>query len=310
MGHSLGFIRGNGPHILGLAQVTRRSAFDSSRESSGKVQPMTTTAARKAGRAGKAGKAGKTARRARRSRALRWPARAGLVVRGLFYLLLASLAIHVAVNATSAKQADPNGALRVVADQPLGLVVLGAAALGFAAFAIARLVAAVVALTGEERQWWDGVRACVFGDHSQGSEQSHRTFTAKLLGHAGGRVALVVIGIAVICFYGYQAYVAISGGFEDSLDDKRMPSWLQRATRVLGTGGIGARVIAWPPVGVFLIVAAVTHDAHKALGLDASLRDMSRHWWGVAVLSIVAVGLIAFALYSFLEAAYRKVADA
>lgn len=286
---------------------------------------MVTASAQRVG-----GKASRTARRtaqkARRNRALRWPARAGLIARGLFYFLLASLAIHVAVNATSAKQADPNGALRVVADQPLGLVVLSAAAAGFAAFAIARLVAAVIALTGDERKWWDGVRTIaetvaygamaaltlsfVFGDHRQGSEQSHRSFTAKLLEHAGGRVAVIAIGVAIVAFYGYQAYVAISGDFEDNLDQRRMPGWLQRAARFLGAGGIGARVVAWPPVGVFLIVAAATHDPHKALGLDATLRDMSRHWWGIAVLSVVAVGLIAFGIYSFLEAGYRKVAEA
>jgi hypothetical protein len=64
------------------------------------------------------------------------------------------------------------------------------------------------------------------------------------------------------------------------------------------------------PVGVFLVVAAVTHNANHALGLDATLRYASKHWWGIAVLSVVAVGLIAFGVYSFLEAAYRKVVRA
>jgi hypothetical protein len=64
------------------------------------------------------------------------------------------------------------------------------------------------------------------------------------------------------------------------------------------------------PVGIFLIVAGATYDSQKALGLDATLRDMAHHWWGLAVMSIVSVGLIAFGLYSFVEAAYRKVAKA
>lgn len=271
-------------------------------------------------------KAGRTVRKARRSRALRWPARSGLVARGVFYLLLASLVIRVAVDASGSRQADPNGALSVVAAQPFGLVVLGAAAVGFAAFAAARLVAACTALTGGDRNWWDGLRAgCevlaygamaalttnfVFGNRRQGSEQSHRGFAARLLDATGGRALLVAIGLAIIGFYGYQAWVAISGNFEDNLDKKKMPAPIQRFVRVLGSGGIVARVFTFIPVGVFLVVAAFTHNANRALGLDATLRAMSRHWWGLITLSIVAFGLIGFGLYSFLESAYRKVANA
>jgi hypothetical protein len=271
-------------------------------------------------------KAGHSARQASGSRALRWPARAGLAARGLFYLLLASLAIRIATDSAGSRQADPNGALQVVASKPLGLVVLSAAALGFLAFAVARLVAAVIALTDADRDRLDGLRAMgefigysamaaltatfVFGNHTEGSEQSHHTLTAKLLGMTGGRVLVVALGVAVIGFYVYQAYMAISGEFEDRLDETKTPSWLRRATRVVGSGGLAARVIAFVPVGVFLIVAAVTYDSHKALGLDATLRHASQHWWGIAALALVSLGLLAFALYSFVEAAYRKVAQA
>jgi hypothetical protein len=152
--------------------------------------------------------------------------------------------------------------------------------------------------------------AFVFGARNEGSEQSHRTFTAKLLDAPGGRALVLGIGLGIVCFYGYQAWVAVSGKFESNLDEGRMPSLLRRCTRILGTGGITARVRAFVPVGVFLVVAGATHQPHKALGLDATLRDASHHWWGLVVLSVVSVGLIAFGLYSFVEAAYRKVADA
>jgi hypothetical protein len=186
-----------------------------------RAQTLVTTTAQRV-----SSKAGRTARQARGSRALRWPARAGLVARGLFYLLLASLAIRIASDSAGTRQADPNGALQVVASKPLGVVVLGAAVLGFAAFAIARLVAAVVALTGDKREWWDGARAIcefvayaamatltttfVFGNRQEGSEQSHHTFTAKLLQASGGRELVVALGLGIIGFYGYQAFTSRS----------------------------------------------------------------------------------------------------
>src|SRR3954462_2972694 len=196
----------------------------------------------------------RAARKAQRSSAVTAPARVGLLARGLFYLLLASLAVRVAVDAGGSRQVDPNGALSVVADQPVGLAILAAAAFGFAAFGVARAVAAVAALTGDEPKVWDGVRALaetaayttmavltttfLLGDRQQGSEQSHRTFTAKLLDAPGGRALIAAIGVAVIAFYGYQAWVAITGGFESNLDEKKMPGLVRRVTRILGSGGI------------------------------------------------------------------------
>src|SRR5436190_2925546 len=306
MDHSLRFSGGYGSTIPWFG----RSGY-------GHRELVTSTAARKVGT---------VARRARRNPALTWTARAGLVARGLFYLLLASLVIRLAVTATEDHQADPDGALALVAAQPLGLFALGAAAFGFTAFAVARLVAAVVAFTQADRDWWDGVRASaetlayaamgaltlsfVFGSRNEGSEQSHRTFTAKLLDAPGGRALIIAIGLAVVGIYAYQTWLAVSGDFESRLDEKNMPRLLRRLTRALGTGGIAARVLAFVPVGVFLLVAGAAHQPHKALGLDATLRDASHHWWGLAVLSVMSVGLIAFGLYSFIEAAYRKVGDA
>src|SRR3954454_961793 len=129
MGHFRWSDRRDGPRLLGFPRG--KPTHTVGRPAYGHRCGMTTTASR-AGRTAR-----NTASKARGSRALRWPARAGLAARGLFYLLLASLAIRIASDSAGSRQADPNGALQVVGSKPLGLVVLGAAAFGFASFAIA-----------------------------------------------------------------------------------------------------------------------------------------------------------------------------
>jgi hypothetical protein len=174
--------------------------------------------------------------------------------------------------------------------------------------------------------WWPALRAAaeaiayaalgafttsfLLGNHGGGSEQSHRSMTARVLHAPAGRYALAAVGVGIIAFYGYQLWEALTQGFESGLDDKRMPRTLRTVAAVTGTAGIAARAFAFTPIGVFLIVAAATYDPQNAKGLDALLRDVASHWWGLVLLAMVSLGFVAFAAYSFLEAAYRKVDQA
>ena len=104
--------------------------------------------------------------------------------------------------------------------------------------------------------------------------------------------------------------IGVTGGFEDRLDASRMPAAVRAIARVTGTAGYIARALAFIPIGVFFVVAAVTHNAHQAKGLDATVREFSQHWWGTLLLIVIALGFLAFAIYAFIEAVYREVDDA
>src|SRR6266567_2535033 len=54
-------------------------------------------------------------------------------------------------------------------------------------------------------------------------------------------------------------------------------------------------------------VAAVQHNPHEAKGLDAALRTLAQQPYGPVLLGIVALGLVAYGVYSFIEARYRRV---
>jgi hypothetical protein len=59
-------------------------------------------------------------------------------------------------------------------------------------------------------------------------------------------------------------------------------------------------------IGWFLIDAAVRFNPDQAKGLDASLKTVAHQPFGRVVLFVAAVGLLAFAIWSFIEARYRK----
>ncbi|MGH9265537.1 MAG: DUF1206 domain-containing protein, partial [Acidimicrobiales bacterium] len=81
--------------------------------------------------------------RAARSTWLERLARAGMVARGLLYVVVASLAIQVALG-DSAARADKQGALQTVVRQPMGRLMVLLLAVGFAGYAVWRFVEAAV----------------------------------------------------------------------------------------------------------------------------------------------------------------------
>lgn len=256
------------------------------------------------------------------SRTARVVARAGLIVRTVFYLLLAGLTVRVASDGTSSgQQTNAHGALSAIAEQPLGMALIAAAALGFLVLGVVRIAGAVRdrdadlqqrLLTGAQGGFYAALTwvplSFLLGSRSTGSERAQRAETAAVLGWPGGRLLVIAAALIVLGVCAYQIRSAVTQDFTDGLKLGSAPGWVCRLVEVAGSVGIAARAVVFVPIGVFLIVAAVQADPSHAKGLDAELALVARQsWWGPAVLVVVALGLVVFALYSGLEARYRRV---
>jgi len=259
--------------------------------------------------------------RLRGSSALDAAARAGLVGRGLFYLLLAALAVGLLVGAPrSGPQANANGALTEVASSRVGLLLLAAAVVGFAAYGVVRLAGAA----GDEQQGgWRRLSTAgqglvylavagttasfLIGRHTTGSEQQQRRTVGSVLALPGGRLLVAAAGVVLLAVCCWQVTVAVKGHFADTLQTEQMGRNVRRLTAVTARVGIPARAVSFLPVGGFLVVAGVRSDPRQAKGLDALLLDLTGTGVGKAVVVLVAAGFVVFAAYSFLEARYRRV---
>ena len=95
-------------------------------------------------------------------------------------------------------------------------------------------------------------------------------------------------------------YVAqgLRGDFDRVLEPYALNSnqrtWLER----LGRFGIAARGVVYALVGVFLFLAAYRHDPSQAQGINGVLAALLQQPYGPWLLGIVALGLIAFGIYS------------
>ena len=246
-----------------------------------------------------------TASRARNSKPLEIGARVGFAVNGLLHLLIGGIALGVAFGGGG--EADQGGALGQLASNPVGQVVLWAIVVGLAALGLFSILSAVVG-TGETKDRiknaGKGVAYLAVGGTaltfalggSSDSSQTTESLSAKLLETPGGVILLVVLGLGVIAI---GVYFVVKGAKKKFLDDI---TGRGRATVVTGTIGYIAKGIAIGVVGILFIVAAFTADATKATGLDGALKSLAALPLGVLVLAAVAIGLIAFGIYSFLRA--------
>ncbi len=102
--------------------------------------------------------------------------------------------------------------------------------------------------------------------------------------------------------FGYAA----SRRFEWPLDTRAMGPAMRRVAAVLGSTGQAARGLVFVIVGGFVLSSALADDASRSKGLDASLRTLATQRFGALLLSVVALGFLAFGLYSLVDARFRE----
>ena len=78
--------------------------------------------------------------------------------------------------------------------------------------------------------------------------------------------------------------------------------WIDR----IGRFGTAARGVVFALIGVFLFQAAYFHDPKRAQGIDGVLASLLHQPYGIWLLGVVALGLIAFAVYSALSGLWLR----
>jgi hypothetical protein len=142
-----------------------------------------------------------------------------------------------------------------------------------------------------------------------GGARQQQHWTAVLLNQPFGRALVVAAGVGVLCTGLHAGYRAVSGRFRKRLKNQEIdPSVDRWVDRVAAVGLVG-RMAAFALVGIFLVKSAVELDAAESAGLDGALKRLGQSTWGDLVIVAVGVGLVAFGLYSCIEARYRRVLE-
>ncbi|MGW7423005.1 DUF1206 domain-containing protein [Streptomyces sp. NPDC054813] len=264
--------------------------------------------------------------RAANSRAVAAAARAGFVARGVIYALIGVLSLRIAFSG-GGRQADRGGAIAEIAQKPFGAVLLWLLGIALAGMALWRLSEAAFGQAGPDGGKL-GKRAaaagrCVFygfvaysvlsyaaGDKGSGSGSSDRNsqdVTAKALDWPGGQWIVGVAGAAVTAAGIWIAVRAVLRKFEKHLRMSEMSEKTRKVVSFLGVFGGAARGVVFATAGGFAIAAAVQHEPGKAKGMDNTLRTFADTPAGPWLLALIAVGLMAFGVFSWANARWRKV---
>jgi len=257
-----------------------------------------------------------------RSTSFEWLARSGFVARGVIYALIGILAIKLATGGAG-HQASQQGALKAIAAQPFGKVLLILVAIGLAGYALWRFIRAILGHGPEgSDDTFDRLSALVSGivysvlcalsvqivlGSGGGSSSNTHKQAAGIFGWPGGPWIVGFIGAALVGVGLYQGYKGVTKSFlKDSKTEEMSPTvrtWIEW----IGTFGHLARMVVTCLVGVFLIKSAVEFDPKKAVGLDGALAKLAAASYGPFMLGLVAAGLIAFGVYSLSDARYRRI---
>jgi hypothetical protein len=249
-------------------------------------------------------------------------ARFGHFTKGVIYGLIGALALQVAIG-SGGEVAGQEEAVQVVADQPFGVVLLVAMAVGLFGYAVWRLIEGVND-TGHKGSDGKGLAkrlsaiasglvngalavAVVQMALGNGGGEGSRSWVGKLLEQPFGAVLLALVGGGIVIAGLVQFYQAYSKRFLDDFRTGAMSSterrWITRAGQV----GYSARGVVFPIVGFGLLKAALDHDAGQTRDTRQALLEIASSGYGQLMLGLVAVGLLAFGLFMVASARYRAI---
>jgi Domain of Unknown Function (DUF1206) len=264
-----------------------------------------------------------TAEQAAQSRWVGRAGRAGHVAKGVLYAVVGLLALQIPLG-LGGETTDRQGAFRTIAQQPAGEAMLLVLAAGLIGYAVWRFVQAFLDRDDEGT----GIKglakrasylargllygafavlalAVVIGWGSGGGNEKEDT--ARVFELPGGRWIVAAVGAGFLAAGLYNAYRSVTGKFRKHLREHMLGKAARGWTIVVGVLGHAARAVVFTLVGVFLVRAAWQYDAQEAIGLDGALRKVAQAEYGEVLLGLVAAGLLAYALFCFVQARCRQV---
>jgi hypothetical protein len=242
------------------------------------------------------------------------------------YVVLATLALLAAAG-LGGRTTDTRGAIATLSREPFGAAIVATLGVGFVALGAWYLLDAVLDVKGRS-----GAKGVVMriarggaafvhfglaalcarialgaGSSSGGSGDARaQSYTATVLQLPAGRLLVAVAAVVALAVAAYQAKRALKARRGEKLDTGRMGAALRRWSPRLGLAGYASRGVLVALVAIFLGQAALTANPREATGLDGALAWLADQPFGIALLGLVAAGLLAFGAYSAIEARYKR----
>ena len=261
------------------------------------------------------------ARQVQRSKPYQVLVKVGLVDYGLVHLIIAWLAFGLARGAQGEGEASNTGALRQLAEAPVGAVLMWVVAIGLLTLVVWQAIAAAV---GYREYEGDGfkrtrkrlssvVRMIVYGSlgvaalriasgpEPDEGESVQESASAGLMGLPFGQFLVGLVGLAVIGYGVWQIVKGVTGRYNEEIETE-----LSGAAAGFATAGHIAKGIAYAVMGGLFIWAAASFDPEKVGGLDRALETIRYQPLGNIALIVMAVGIACYGIWCFYWAMHAK----
>lgn len=249
-------------------------------------------------------------------------AKMGYAARGAIYVTIGVLTL-MSVLGMQGEKTGSKGAILAIRDQPAGDIMLVILIAGLCGYVIWRSIQAIAdaddhglspkglvvrvallisAVTHTVLAYW--VTKLLLHESDDSSDQSPSTMVANYLNDdmstlvfGGVGVVLMLVGVAHL-FKGYKS------GFKKHMSlPKETHQWLTPVCQF----GLIARGVVWLIIGWIVLRAAIAVGSSDEPGISDALQWLSDTPFGSWLIGIIALGLLAFGVYSFIESIYRRV---
>ena len=236
----------------------------------------------------------------------------------MVYLLLGALAVEMAVGHNSS-EADTSGVFQALARHALGKALLVGLVIGFLSLALWQGASALHKIHEVPQRLVSALKALVYlglagsagavlaAGHGSSGNQQAVDFTATLMKAPLGRFLVGAVGLGIMVGGVVFVVKGVRHHNDTEVDLRGVPRDRKRPVELAGLVGMSARGVVVAAIGYFIVQAAVTFNPGQAKGIDGALHSIVQQPFGPILLVIVALGLVSFGCYSFLEIPYVKV---
>lgn len=251
--------------------------------------------------------------------------RLGQAAKGLVYITVGLLAAQVAWLGYG-QTGGSRAALRFIAHQPFGQVLLGIVIAGLACNVVWRLLETFTDVEGRGMDA-KGLAlrarslfiAVIYGSiiagavkilrgssSGGGGDGAAHDWTARILAQPFGAALAVLIGLSVVMGGAYKAWSAYQRKFEKKIRLTELSTNARKWLCRICLFGLTARGLVFVLVGIFLIQAGLQSNPEKARGLSGALDSLQAQPYGRWLFGAVALGLAAYGIYCCVRARYGR----
>ena len=248
-------------------------------------------------------------------------ARFGIFMKGFVYFLMGLLTALAAFNMGGEKSGSTN-VLQFVAQQSFGKILLTIVAAGLIGYVFWRLYQAITDQNNDGNDTkaiakrfgyagsgliyaflaYSAVKLIIGASSKSGGSGS---MTETLMDKPYGQILVGILGLILLGNGAFQFYRAYSKKFWNKINESEMGAKRKKLLINSGIVGFGSRGIV-NCILAYLLLRAAWEANVSASGGKVKAFSFIKDAFGTTVLGIIALGMVCYGIFMFLQALYRK----